>query len=106
MDQIGKKLLEDYDDQQITLELELDAYKRERHWQDVEEEDNQDTTTEPIQLELTEEESRNTIRISQENQGLESEVEVERSHHKERQQSLTAVIDQEEKEPIPVGYPK
>ena len=40
MDQIGKKLLEDYDDQQITLELELDAYKRERHWQDVEEEDN------------------------------------------------------------------
>ena len=34
------KLLEEYDNQQIAVALELDAYEREPHWQDVEEEDN------------------------------------------------------------------
>ena len=93
------KLLEEFDDKQITIAIELDAYEKERHQQEGELEENGNA-------EPTKEEYGQTIPISgshqedeAEQQGAESMLRTEQEQQTENQQPSTDVEDHEDEEP-------
>ena len=96
------------DDQQISLVLELNTYKRECHQQDSEQEDNDDAVMELIRLEQTQEDSSHTVWIGEANQGVElgaksakaeSTLHTKRSPHRESQFAPNDATDQEAGKP-------